>query len=122
MLRAFTRGFGIFHIPAVPIFHLYADISKIKRKLHWDDEEDEKREIKWHEREHKSISKLNNIINNRVEEYLAWEKRILKDFEFLSGVDLINKKIIDGNKAFSAKFISSLPWDKNLIKIFLSLS
>ena len=42
MLRAFTRGFGIFHIPAVPIFHLYADISKIKRKLHWDDEEDEK--------------------------------------------------------------------------------
>ena len=41
------------------------------------------------------------------------EKRILKDFEFLSGVDLINKKIIDVNKAFSAKFISSLPWDKN---------
>ena len=114
MLRAFTRGFGIFHIPAVPIFHLYADISKIKRKLHWDDEEDEKREIKWHEREHKSISKLNNIINNRVEGVFGLgKKRILKDFEFLSGVDLINKKIIDENKAFSAKFISSLPWDKN---------
>ena len=114
MLRAFTRGFGIFHIPAVPIFHLYADISKIKRKLHWDDEEDEKREIKWHEREDKSISRLNNIINNRVEGVFGLgKKRILKDFEFLSGVDLINKKIIDGNKAFSAKFISSLPWDKN---------
>ena len=40
MLRAFTRGFGIFHIPAVPIFHLYTDTSDLKGKLHWDEEED----------------------------------------------------------------------------------
>ena len=114
MLRTFTRGFGIFHIPTVPIFHLYADISEFKRKLHWDEEEDRKRKTKWHERENKSISKLNDIINNRVDGIFGLgERRTLKHYEFLSGVDLVNKKIIDKNKAFSGEFISSLPWDEN---------
>ena len=41
------------------------------------------------------------------------KKRVLKDYEFLSGVDLVNKKILDKGKAFTGKFISSLPWDKD---------
>ena len=49
MLRAFTRGYGIFHIPCVPIFHLYTELTDIKRALHWDPEEDTNRSIKWHE-------------------------------------------------------------------------
>lgn len=114
MLRAFTRGFGIFHIPATPIFHLYADISEVKRKLHWDEDEDSQRTTKWHQRENKSINKLNNIINNKVEGIFGLgDKRILKDYEFLSGVDLLNKKILDKEKAFTGKFISSLPWDSD---------
>ena len=114
MLRAFTRGFGIFHIPAAPIFHLYADISEVKRKLHWDEDEDSQRTTKWHQRENKSINKLNNIINNKVEGIFGLgDKRILKDYEFLSGVDLLNKKILDKEKAFTGKFISSLPWDSD---------
>ena len=67
MLRAFTRGFSIFHIPAVPVFHLYTDVSDIKRKLHWDEEEDKKREIKWHEREKKSIERLSQIIDGKLD-------------------------------------------------------
>ena len=50
VLRAITRGYGIFHIPNAPIFHLYNDISDVKRKLHWDVTEDEGRKIKWFER------------------------------------------------------------------------
>jgi hypothetical protein len=114
MLRAFTRGFGIFHIPAAPIFHLYADISEVKRKLHWDEDEDSQRLTKWHQRENKSINKLNNIINNRVEGVFGLgDKRILKDYEFMSGVDLLNKKVLDKEKAFTGKFVSSLPWDSD---------
>ena len=114
MLRAFTRGFGIFHIPAAPIFHLYADISEVKRKLHWDEDEDNKRTTKWFQRESKSIDKLSDIINDRVEGIFGLgDKRVLKDYEFLSGVDLVNKKILDKGKAFTGKFISSLPWDKD---------
>ena len=114
MLRAFTRGFGIFHISALPIFHLYADHSNIKRKLHWDKEEDSKRKIKWHHREEKSIGKLNMLINSKVEGvYGLGKERTIKDYEYLSGVDLIGKVVVNEEKAFTAKFLSNIPWDKS---------
>tara|TARA_B100000965_G_scaffold39862_1_gene29358 strand:- start:217 stop:1203 length:987 start_codon:yes stop_codon:yes gene_type:complete len=113
MLRAFTRNFGIFHLPAVPIFHLYRDIVEVKRKLHWDESEDSNREIKWHQREEKSINKLNDLINNKIDGIFGLgDKRTLKDYEYISGVDLVNKKVIDKEKAFTGNFISSLPWDR----------
>ena len=113
MLRAFTRGFGIFHLPAVPVFHLYTETTDIKRKLHWDEGEDSKRETKWHQREEISIKKLNNIINNKVEgKFGLGNKRTMKDYKYLSGVDLINKKVLDKEKAFTGNFVSSLSWNK----------
>ena len=112
MLRAFTRGFGIFHLPAIPIFHLYRDIVEVKRKLHWDESEDNNREIKWHQREENSINRLNDLINNRIDGIFGLgDKRTLKDYEYISGVDLINKVVKDKEKAFTGKFISSLAWD-----------
>ena len=115
MLRAFTRGFGIFHLPAIPIFHLYTETTDIKRKLHWDEDEDSKRETKWHQREEISIKKLSNIINNKIEGIFGLgNKRTMKDYEYLSGVDLVNKKVIEKDKAFTGNFVSSLPWDKEL--------
>lgn len=115
MLRAFTRGFGIFHLPAVPIFHLYRDIIEVKRKLHWDESEDNNREIKWHQREEKSIHRLNELINNKINGVFGLgDKRTIKDYEYLSGVDLINKEVKDKEKAFTGKFVSSLPWDKTI--------
>ena len=32
-LRAFTNGYSFFHIPDVPLFHLYTDVSDLPRKL-----------------------------------------------------------------------------------------
>ena len=115
MLRAFTRCFGIFHLPAVPIFHLYRDIIEVKRKLHWDESEDNNREIKWHKREEESINRLNKLINNKINGVFGLgDKRTIKDYEYLSGVDLINKEVKDKEKAFTGKFVSSLPWDKTI--------
>ncbi len=37
-------------------------------------------------------------------------KRTLKDYEFLSGIDLKERKIADKEKAITAKFVSSLSW------------
>ena len=42
-LRAFTNGYSFFHIPDVPLFHLYTDVSELRRKLHWDQEDDKNR-------------------------------------------------------------------------------
>ena len=49
------------------------------------------REIKWHEREEKGLDKLSRLINRWSDRWYIWlrkqEKR-LRDYEFLSGVDL----------------------------------
>ncbi len=111
MLRAFTRGFGIFHIPAVPIFHLYTDTSDLKRKLHWDETEDGNRQVKWHEREDKSLNKLSMVISGEIEGvYGLGDKRTLKDYEFLSGINLVEREIVNRDKATTANFVSSLSW------------
>ena len=114
MLRAFSRGFGIFHIPDIPIFHLYTDISNIQRKLHWNEDEDQKRDIKWYEREKSSINKLDDIIHGNVKGVFGLGKeRTMKDYEYISGVDLVNKVVTNNSKAFTAKFVSSLSWEKS---------
>jgi hypothetical protein len=114
MIRAFTRGFGIFHIQSLPIFHLYAELTNIERKLHWNEDEDTKREVKWHQREGKSINRLKKLLNNEIAGVFGLgASKSLKDYEYLSGIDLVNKKIVDEEKAFTAKFISSLPWNES---------
>ena len=114
MIRAFTRGFGIFHIQSLPIFHLYAELTNIERKLHWNEDEDTKREVKWHQREGKSINKLKKLLNDEITGVFGLgSSKSLKDYKYLSGIDLVNKKIVDEEKAFTAKFISSLPWNES---------
>ena len=114
-LRAFSRGYGIYHIPSTPIYHLYTDTSDLKRKLHWDEDEDISRTVKWHEREKMSINRLIDLINNQIDgKYGLGNKRTLKDFEYLAGVDLIERKVIDKEKAFSSNFLSSLAWNKEI--------
>lgn len=114
MIRAFTREFGIFHIQSLPIFHLYAELTNIERKLHWNEGEDSKREVKWHQREGKSINKLKKLLNDEITGVFGLgASKSLKDYEYLSGIDLVNKKILDEEKAFTAKFISSLPWNES---------
>ena len=112
VLRAITRGYGIFHIPNAPIFHLYNDISDVKRKLHWDVTEDEGRTIKWFERENKSIERLNQIINNEITgKFGLGTIKSLQDYQRLSGVDLINMQVLDERKAHTSKFLSALSWE-----------
>tara|TARA_Y100000992_G_scaffold292360_1_gene249793 strand:+ start:1007 stop:2002 length:996 start_codon:yes stop_codon:yes gene_type:complete len=118
MLRAFTRGFSIFHLPSVPIFHFYTDVEDIQRPLHWDENEDKKREIKWHQREENGIDRLNQIINNKINgDYGLGKIRNLKDFEHLSGVDLINKVVTNKEKAFTGDFLKSIPWNKSPLNL-----
>ena len=59
-LRAFTRGYSFFHIPDAPLFHLYTDTNNLTRKLHWDPEDEEKREVKWKELDKKRLNRLHN--------------------------------------------------------------
>ena len=49
-LRLFTNGYDVFHIPKIPLFHCYVDYSNLaKRPMHWNEDEDKNRTVKWNE-------------------------------------------------------------------------
>ena len=113
-MRAFTNGYSFFHIPDVPLFHLYTDTSDIPRKLHWDPEDDQKRAVKWTELDKKSLNRLDDLFANKVEEPLCLGKeRSLEDYALISGIDLKNNLVLDIEKATESSFLESLDWKIN---------
>jgi hypothetical protein len=116
-LRAFTHGFSFFHIPDVPLFHLYTDTSNIPRKLHWDPEDDKNRAIKWNELEKKSLDRLDDLFAAKIEDSMGLgKKRSLNDYANLSGIDLEQRKVLDMEKATESSFLESLDWKINPLK------
>ncbi len=95
-LRLYTNMWDVVHIPKIPLFHLYTDVDNLTRKLHWDPEDDKNRLIKWNELDRLSKSRLGDLINNKLEPPFGLGKlRSIKDFGMLSGVDLINKRVVN---------------------------
>jgi len=95
-LRLYTNMWDVVHIPRIPLFHLYTDVENMIRKLHWDPEDEKDRAIKWNELDRLSKSRLGQLINQKLEPpFGLGSLRSIKDFGVLSGVDLINKKIVD---------------------------
>ena len=117
-LRAFTHGFSFFHIPDVPLFHLYTDVSNVPRKLHWDPEDDKNRAVKWHELEKNSLDRLDDLFAGNIDDSMGLgSERSLEEYALLSGIDLKNKRVLDLNKATTSTFLESTDWRKNPIKI-----
>ena len=113
-MRAFTHGYSFFHIPDVPLFHLYTDTNDIPRKLHWDPEDDQKRAVKWTELDKKSLNRLDDLFADKVEEPLCLGKeRSLEDYALISGIDLKNNLVLDIEKATESSFLESLDWKIN---------
>jgi hypothetical protein len=113
-MRAFTHGYSFFHIPDVPLFHLYTDTSNIPRKLHWDPEDDQNRSVKWVELDKKSLNRLDDLFADKVEEPLSLGKeRSLEDYALISGIDLKNNLVLDIEKATGSSFLESLDWKIN---------
>jgi hypothetical protein len=99
-LRLYTNMWDVVHIPRIPLFHLYTDVENMIRKLHWDPEDEKDRAIKWNELDRLSKSRLGQLINQKLEPpFGLGSLRSIKDFGALSGVDLINKKIVDEDVA-----------------------
>ena len=116
-LRAFTHGYSFFHIPDVPLFHLYTDTNDIPRKLHWDPEDDQKRAVKWTELDKKSLNRLDDLFVGNVQEPMSLGyERSLEDYASISGIDLKNKVILDIKKATESSFLESLDWKISPLK------
>ena len=112
----------VVHIPRVPIFHLYTDVNNMARKLHWDPIDEKDRAVKWNELDKKSKARLADLVNNKLEEpYGLGSLRSIEEFGKLSGIDLINKEIVDldiatNNFAFTEINSSEKPFHEILSK------
>ena len=95
-LRLFTNNWEVAYIPEAPLFHFYTDINNLPRKLHWDEGDEELRVEKWTELDKKSKARLSDLVGNKLyEPFGLGDARSLKEFAQRTGIDLINKKIID---------------------------
>ena len=102
-LRSFTRGYDIFHTPDVPVYHYYVgQTNTVKRPLHWDENENTERLVKWSDRQTEGEERLTNLVNGKVKGLFGLgETRSLDDYMDLSGIDLTNKKIVNKQRAFN---------------------
>ncbi|MDA8655128.1 UDP-N-acetylglucosamine-transferase [Gammaproteobacteria bacterium] len=116
-LRAFTHGYSFFHIPDAPLFHLYTDVSNLPRKLHWNPEDDQNRAIKWTELDKKSLNRLGDLFDGKVEAPLnLGDVRTLEDYASISGIDLKNNTVLNLKKATESNYLESLDWKINPLK------
>jgi hypothetical protein len=64
-----------------------------------------------------SIDRLEDLINNHIEGiYGLGNDRTLKEYEYLSGINLRDRIVSDETKAYSSDFISSLQWKDKIFK------
>jgi hypothetical protein len=103
-LRAWTRGWDIFHIPGMPVYHLYHQAGAAPRPLHWSPEIDAQRAVQ--------SSALTAAANQRLAA-LLWggadlgvyglgSQRTLADYAAFSGIDYPQRSI--GPLARKARF------------------
>ena len=94
-LRAFTHGWDLIHVPNTPLFHWYnSDDQELKRDLHWNYHESATKEMKKEKDKRIKIAeqKVDHVLQGKIKgKYGIGDKRTLKEFANLSGVDYTNK-------------------------------
>lgn len=93
-IRAYTHGWDIYHVPVVPIYHLY--YSAGSRPLHWDQNDDSSRLIKWTMLNEKSKQRMCDLVyhNKNLGCYGLGSHRTLQEFAAFSGIDYTNRLVI----------------------------
>ncbi len=103
-LRAWTRGWDLFHVPALPLYHQYHEPGQAARPLHWSPELDAQRQV--------NSAQLTQAANQRLRE-LLWggsdlgsyglgAVRSLSEYADFSGIDYAAKRI--EGRAYKARY------------------
>jgi hypothetical protein len=94
-IRAYTRGWDIYHIPHIPLYHLYKTPNKDYKEHHW--------HPVW-QRDAKQIQHLQDRARNRlvglvngdlIGAYGLGDRRSVRDFANFSGLDYRNLEIFE---------------------------
>lgn len=89
-LRLFTHGWDIFHVPALPVHHLYNDAASgaPPRPMHWDAAHEAQRETSWWTLEQRSRRRLAALVAGEpLGAYGIGTARSLADYAAFSGID-----------------------------------
>lgn len=93
-LRLYTRGWDLFHMPALPVCHLYNDGDAPPRPLHWDEAQEAGRDHGWWDLEQRARARLAALVEGAdLGVYGLGCERSLADFAAFSGIDYANRSI-----------------------------
>lgn len=95
-IRLFTHGWDIFHVPALPVFHLYnnADAGGPPRPMHWDAEHEAQRQRTWWTLEQRSRARLAALVAGQpLGIYGLGTVRSIADYAGFSGIDYQSRTI-----------------------------
>jgi len=88
--RLFTHGWDIFHVPGLPVYHLYnnPESGAPPRPMHWDESLDAQRAQTWWALEQRSRNRLTALVAGEpLGAYGLGSARSLADYAALSGID-----------------------------------
>jgi hypothetical protein len=94
--RLYTHGWDIFHMSALPLYHLYNDPTSNAppRPLHWDAEQDKARARNWWQLEHRSRDRLAALLAGEdLGAYALGRVRSMADYAAFSGIDFAARTI-----------------------------
>jgi hypothetical protein len=94
-LRAWTRGWDLWQIPGMPVYHLYTQPGSSPRPMHWTPDHDAQRAVRWDTFEQRARGRLARMLYERADlgvYGLGWA-RSLDDYAGFSGIDYQRRTI-----------------------------
>jgi GT2 family glycosyltransferase len=103
-LRAWTRGWDLWQIPGMPLYHLYTQPGSAPRPMHWSPEHDSQRAVRWNELEGAARHRLAALLYERRDlgVFGLGSARSLDDYAAFSGIDY-SRRVIEP-RARKARF------------------